>query len=377
MNTRRRTSSYLIALIATLAAFLTISSGTISADIETEQISASADDAQSGSPGFNTTNTSVNILQGPSRGFGGFIHRNIDIPAGSTINSVTWSFRAFGTTNVNHDFRIRSGITNPVNFVTQGTTCAGSLGAQHNQSIGQVGDGVTVTWSSSTFPAMITEIQAIINLPGWSSGDGMEFCLIPNAGQTLSAEARSWDLSPAQSATLTINFTPPTVVPTLTTEAASDITETEATGNGTISDTGGEDADERGFVWGTASLGDPGNTAPGSTSYDDFVTESGTFGAGSFTGLVDGLTTSTTYYYRSFAHNSVGYAYGDEEVFTTSASALGQFMQNMIVVAATIFFLLFLMINIRWYGINLETMFMTAVIGFVLIIVMINLDLVS
>lgn len=115
-------------------------------------------------------------------------------------------------------------------------------------------------------------------------------------------------------------------VPTLTTEAADDLTPTTATLNGTITDTGGEDCTAQGFVYDTSTHADPGDTAPGSTAYADFTTTSGTFGAAAFDDAVTGLTAATTYYVRSWAQNSAGYAYGDEETFATlyNGSAYGE-----------------------------------------------------
>jgi hypothetical protein len=109
------------------------------------------------------------------------------------------------------------------------------------------------------------------------------------------------------------------VAPTLDTLAATDIGENDATLNGEILDIGTATPDERGFVWGTTSHADPGNVAPASTSYDDYETESGSFSTGTFDYALSGLTDTTTYYVRAYAHNSVGYAYGDEVSFTTDS----------------------------------------------------------
>lgn len=109
--------------------------------------------------------------------------------------------------------------------------------------------------------------------------------------------------------------------PTLTTSAASDVGAVSVTANGNITDIGTASPDERGFVYDTTPRSDPGNTAPGSSAYSNSITESGTFGTGAFTGSITGLASSTTYYIRSYAHNTDGYAYGSEINFT-SASVL-------------------------------------------------------
>jgi len=97
-----------------------------------------------------------------------------------------------------------------------------------------------------------------------------------------------------------------TTIPTLTTEAVSDITETTATTGGNITDDGGSDITARGVCY---------STSPNPT-IDDNTTNDGT-GAGTFTSNLTGLTPDTTYYVRAYATNSEGTAYGDEVQFTT------------------------------------------------------------
>ncbi len=95
--------------------------------------------------------------------------------------------------------------------------------------------------------------------------------------------------------------------PTVTTSAATSIEETTATGNGNITATNGENADERGVEWGTAGGG----------PYPNSVTESGNYGTGAFTKNIITLDPGTTYYYRAKAHNSAGWGYGSEQNFVT------------------------------------------------------------
>jgi len=114
---------------------------------------------------------------------------------------------------------------------------------------------------------------------------------------------------------------PPLTVPTVTTQAATDIEDTTATGNGNITNTGGENCDIRGIVWDLASQGAPGNVAPGASGYANDVAETDGFGTGAFTRSLTGLPTGDTIYARAYAHNSEGYAYGDEVSFLTKPAA--------------------------------------------------------
>ncbi|MBA7469618.1 hypothetical protein ES707_04890 [subsurface metagenome] len=111
--------------------------------------------------------------------------------------------------------------------------------------------------------------------------------------------------------------------PTVTTQAASSVEATAATGNGNITDTGGEDCDKRGFVYDTSPHGDPGNTAPADSEYANYLEESDSFGVGAFTGALTSLGPNTPYYVRAYAHNSAGYSYGDEVEFTTLGAVVG------------------------------------------------------
>jgi len=97
-------------------------------------------------------------------------------------------------------------------------------------------------------------------------------------------------------------ISPPAVV----TNSATDVGTLHASLNGEITDTGGENADERGFEWGTES-----------GSYPNSWTETGNFGVGAFNHEITGLQPKTTYYYRAKAHNSAGWSYGSEQTFTT------------------------------------------------------------
>ena len=85
-----------------------------------------------------------------------------------------------------------------------------------------------------------------------------------------------------------------------------------ATLNGNITDTGGENCDERGFDWDTDS------GAPYANSW----TEGGSFGTGAFSHQVTGLPEGETIYFRAKAHNSAGWGYGGEESFETPVSAV-------------------------------------------------------
>ena len=98
------------------------------------------------------------------------------------------------------------------------------------------------------------------------------------------------------------------VLPTVTTNAASNIAGTTATSGGNVTNDGGATVTARGVCWSTSH----------NPTISNSKTTNGT-GTGSYTSSLTGLTLGTTYYVRAYATNSVGTAYGSEVSFTTVA----------------------------------------------------------
>lgn len=98
-------------------------------------------------------------------------------------------------------------------------------------------------------------------------------------------------------------------VPSVTTTAETNVTESGVTFNGTVDGDGGDAVTATGFRWGQASdLNDASNLVGSATS-------------GSFSAALAGLTAGTTYYFSAFAQNGAGTAFGDTLSFTTTAAA--------------------------------------------------------
>ena len=97
------------------------------------------------------------------------------------------------------------------------------------------------------------------------------------------------------------------LAPTVTTLAASGITVTSATLNGTVVSNGGAEITERGFVYSASPLFGTSSTIISNSETDDFSAE------------ISDLESSTTYYYKAYATNSVGTTYGEILNFTTLA----------------------------------------------------------
>jgi len=107
---------------------------------------------------------------------------------------------------------------------------------------------------------------------------------------------------------LVITYELPVDPPTVTTQAVSDIAPVTATGNGNMTDNGGENASKRGVCW---------NTTGNPTVADSKSEETDSFGVGAFTRPMTGLTPGQLYYVRAYAYNSAGYGYGGQVEFTT------------------------------------------------------------
>jgi uncharacterized protein (TIGR02145 family) len=96
------------------------------------------------------------------------------------------------------------------------------------------------------------------------------------------------------------------LLPSLTTNGISNITQTTAVSGGKITSDGGASITARGICW---------STNQNATTADNKTTDSS--GIGNFTSSLTGLITNTTYYVRAFATNSSGTGYGNEISFKT------------------------------------------------------------
>lgn len=110
------------------------------------------------------------------------------------------------------------------------------------------------------------------------------------------------------------------VVPTVTTSAVSNVTQTTANSGGEVTSDGGLSVTARGVCW---------NISTNPTTANSKTTD-GT-GTGSFVSTLTSLTANTTYYVRAYATNSEGTAYGAEVSFKTAAN-----LPTVITTSATI-----------------------------------------
>lgn len=135
--------------------------------------------------------------------------------------------------------------------------------------------------------------------------------LLPNTTYYLRAYAtNSEGTSYGEEMDFTTNEAP-VVLPTITSEAISEISSEMAKSGGHITSDGGSDIIARGVCWGTSN----------EPSITDSKTTDGT-GVGEFTSSLTGLLPNTTYYLKAYASNSVGTSYGEEISFTTNEATV-------------------------------------------------------
>ncbi len=120
----------------------------------------------------------------------------------------------------------------------------------------------------------------------------------------------------------TLSIIPPTCsAPSVsTTSPAASITQSSAVGGGTISSDGGCAVSVSGVVWGTSN-NPTFNPNSGPLTGSTGQTTDGWASGGPWTDNMTGLSPSTPYYYRAYAENSAGIAYGNNVSFTTLSAA--------------------------------------------------------
>lgn len=183
------------------------------ADIISVRIADFRDDAEEEITGLNAGNvfrTSSDLEIGNQNGIEqwvGLRYRNLAIPGGSTIHSATIQF-----TSTSLDV---GSLVIPIQGELSPDTVEFSDLAKlttRPRTVGQIQWTIPV-WApgdsgpNTTTPNLALLVQEIVNQGGWSSGNSMVFLFKNQPLETSERIAASFDLDPAQSALLTIDFT--------------------------------------------------------------------------------------------------------------------------------------------------------------------------
>ena len=138
-----------------------------------------------------------------------------------------------------------------------------------------------------------------------SSLSAKAFVIYTNSAST---NFSSYEKSYGMSVRCVLGDTMTLTIPSVTTDAASNIRISAAISGGNVNATGGANVTAKGVCW---------STSPNPTIDDSFTVDGS--GTGIFTSELADLTQGTTYYLRAYATNFVGTAYGEEVSVTTLA----------------------------------------------------------
>lgn len=105
-------------------------------------------------------------------------------------------------------------------------------------------------------------------------------------------------------------FTTNVAVPAVTTDAAFDFTASGARLNAEMTSNGGQDADQRGFLY----------RRQGDSAWTQWSESAGPFGVGEYYHVVTGLDPNTIYQFKAQVYNSAGSAQGSMLTFTTEVA---------------------------------------------------------
>jgi hypothetical protein len=203
---------------------------------------------------------------------------------GITVEVIGWGFN--GTTPADYS---------SVRLMTASATYVGDEKATGALPAADPGSTYTTFGASSDdWNAGLSETE--VNDPGF----GVGLCFIATAANSRIN---------IDHVRITVEYSPPPVPPSVTTDTPSNTTHFSATLLGTISDVGSGDATEHGFAFST----DPSLATNVSTSSLGSFT-----GTGQFSQQRNDLQPSTTYHVRAYATNSSGTGYGSPVTFTTN-----------------------------------------------------------
>jgi uncharacterized protein (TIGR02145 family) len=232
----------------------------------------------------------------------------------STITNLTagttYYVRAYATNSIGTGYgESVSFPTNPVEFPTLTTTIASSItqiSATAGGTITSDGGGAIIAkglcWSTSHDPTVA--LTSKTNEGGGTAAFSSNMINL-QAGTTYYYRAYATNSAGTEYGSEQSFITDPVTIPSVTTVTASSITQTTAVSGGTISFNGGGTITAKGVCW---------SPSPGPTVALATKTNEGT-GSGAFSSNITNLQAGVTYYYRAYATNSAGTAYGEELTF--------------------------------------------------------------
>ncbi len=189
---------------------------------------------------------------------------------------------------------------NATNITQTSATCGGDVTSNGGHTVTARG----ICWSTSTNPSLSD--SSTLDGAGIGSFISNLYGLTGNTQYYVRAYATN---TVGTNYGNEITFTTLPIIPSVTTNVASSITQTTAICGGNVISDGGSPVTARGVCWSTTT----------NPTLSDSSTLDGT-GTGEFISNLTGLTGNTQYYVRAYATNSIGTEYGNEITFTTAYS---------------------------------------------------------
>jgi len=142
-----------------------------------------------------------------------------------------------------------------------------------------------------------------------------------------------------------MTFTTDPQAPTITTQAASDVTPTTATVSGNITDLGAPNPTQHGVCW---------STSVNPTTADSKTEEGAAGSTGAFTSIITGLSPGAIYHYRAYATNTAGTSYGLDVILDRPSAVYGDINNDNIVNLADAICALRIMVKLPVPTVNKE-----------------------
>ena len=224
------------------------------------------------------------------------------IPAGATINGIEVEINAkrvdYNTPpNYAKDYRLS--LTRNWNGAAEATDYASATEYPTTAATRTYG-GPTDLWGSAWSAAEINGINFGIGLSSWYYSY--------NSKGTIRYSTAYVDFI-----RMTVYYTESSTPPTVTTTTITNISSSGLTSGGNVTSDGGDPVTERGVCY---------STSPSPTTGDTHTSDGS--GTGEFVSEVTGLTSSTPYYIRAYATNSVATSYGEEVSGTTTSGNISR-----------------------------------------------------
>jgi hypothetical protein len=218
------------------------------------------------------------------------------IPANATITNASLSFKK-NYTNTSGSLAVA---------LYRRTSSWSETGATWNSESGKgvLLGGVLINVDLS-YPNIINEPELTDMVQYWVDNTNYGMSI-----RTAAADGKYISLFSSEggySTVLSVEYTVPATLPTVSTNTVTSITTTSAVCGGNVTSDGGATVTARGVCWSSS-------TSSPTTSNSHTTNGSGT---GSFTSNMSGLSPNTFYYVRAYATNSQGTSYGSTRTFTT------------------------------------------------------------